>query len=467
MNPRGQHDCGASSVAPDSLGAASRAPVVLLQFFAVTLFVFPSNSVIRIVGANGYVAAIAGLVCLGVWFLNVILGAHNPFAIRNPTQLMLAIVWASTLTSYLMLSIKGTDPVRKMAADNNILALLAISGVALMTAEGLRSLDQVRAVVRALAWGASFSAAVGVIQYVLNLDLAAQIALAMPGFDLSGPSSAIGVRFGLTRVAGTALSPIEFGVVCGMILPLAIWLALSTRDAHRWTRWAPVVLLLGGVVVSVSRSSVVAVVVGLAVFTPMLPAKERLAMVVMAPVALTAVFVFVRGYFATMFEYIAGATSDPSVTTRTDDYAFVDEMILKEPIWGHGPGWYIFRNAVEITDNQYILTAINLGLIGVLALLVLLLGPGVVSLGTRRRTSDPDVRLLCAAVASACLAGTVCSATFDSLAFPMFAGVSALLAGLAGATWLLGRFPPTDDSAVAPKSIFVDPVAGDRLDQEV
>lgn len=450
MTARGLDRGGTSAAANGLPIATSRVSVVMLQVFAVTLFVFPSNSVVRIVGANGYVAAIVGFACLGVWALNVALGTHNPLARRNPAQSILAIVWSSTLASYLVLAVNGTDPVRRMAADNNVLALLAISGVALIAAEGLRSLEEVRAVVRALAWGASFSAVVGVIQYVLHYDIAATITLAMPGFDVSGPSSPIGVRFGLMRVAGTALSPIEFGVVCGMILPLAIWLALSTRDARPWIRWAPVPLLLGGSVVSVSRSSVVAVVVGLVVLTPMLPAKERLVIFSMAPVALTAVFVFVRGYFATMFQYIAGATSDPSITTRTSDYAFTGELIREAPFLGHGPGWYIFRNAVEVTDNQFILTAINLGLVGVLALLVLLLGPAVAAFGSRRGTPDPEVRLLCAGVAAASLAGTVCSASFDSLAFPAFAGVIALLVGLAGVASLMGRMPSVNDAEVEP-----------------
>jgi hypothetical protein len=44
---------------------------------------------------------------------------------------------------------------------------------------------------------------------------------------------------------------------------------------------------------------------------------------------------------------------------------------------------------------------------------------------------------LCAALAGAELAAVVCSATFDSFGFPMFANAQALVVGLIGAAWLL------------------------------
>jgi hypothetical protein len=45
--------------------------------------------------------------------------------------------------------------------------------------------------------------------------------------------------------------------------------------------------------------------------------------------------------------------------------------------------------------------------------------------------------LLCAALAGAALAAAVCSLTFDSLSYPMFVGVYALIIGLIGAGWRL------------------------------
>ena len=83
------------------------------------------------------------------------------------------------------------------------------------------------------------------------------------------------------------------------------------------------------------------------------------------------------------------------------------------------------------------IAAIELGLIGVVVLAAFFLVPLISALVARRRSSDPELRLLCAALAGAALAAGVCSLTFDSLSFPMFTNVHALVIGLIGACWRL------------------------------
>jgi hypothetical protein len=76
-------------------------------------------------------------------------------------------------------------------------------------------------------------------------------------------------------------------------------------------------------------------------------------------------------------------------------------------------------------------------LVGVIALAAFFRVPTIAALVARRRSSDPELRLLCAALAGAGLAAAVCSLTFDSLSYPMFVGVHALVIGLIGAGWRL------------------------------
>ncbi len=63
--------------------------------------------------------------------------------------------------------------------------------------------------------------------------------------------------------------------------------------------------------------------------------------------------------------------------------------------------------------------------------------PAVVALAARRRTADPELRDLCAALAGAALAAVLCAATFDGFSFPMFFNLQALIAGLVGAVWMM------------------------------
>jgi O-antigen ligase len=111
--------------------------------------------------------------------------------------------------------------------------------------------------------------------------------------------------------------------------------------------------------------------------------------------------------------------------------------VAKAPWFGQGGGTYIAKSAVYIFDNQYLTTAIELGLVGVAALAFFFLWPAIAALVARKRTANPELRDLAAALAGAALAAVVCSATFDSLSFPMFANVQALVFGLIGAVWLV------------------------------
>jgi O-antigen ligase len=135
--------------------------------------------------------------------------------------------------------------------------------------------------------------------------------------------------------------------------------------------------------------------------------------------------------------FFSGASSDPSIQYRTHDYPVAEQLWQSAPWFGHGPGTYIPADPLNIFDNQYLNSAVELGLVGVLALLVFLIAPATVALAARRRSMSTDLRLLCAALTGAGLAAAVCSLTFDSLSFPMFVNVYALVIGLVGACWRL------------------------------
>jgi O-antigen ligase len=189
--------------------------------------------------------------------------------------------------------------------------------------------------------------------------------------------------------------------------------------------------------------------VALAVFVVLMPARQRLIGLCAVPFGLCAVFMSAPGIIGTLTSFFQAGTSDPSVATRVDDYPLAERLVHQAPWFGHGPGTYITDNAFDIFDNQYLKTAVELGLVGLVALVAYLALPVIFALLARRQSRDPELRMLCAALAGAALAATACSFTFDSLSFPMFANVSALVIGLIGACWRLaaaGRGPaPADD----------------------
>jgi O-antigen ligase len=130
------------------------------------------------------------------------------------------------------------------------------------------------------------------------------------------------------------------------------------------------------------------------------------------------------------------------------DYPLVEHFLQEAPWFGRGGWTYIPDNVINVLDNQYLKTAVELGLVGLISLVVFFLVPTIAALVARRRSTDPELRLLCAALAGAALAATVCSLTFDSLSYPMFVGVYALVIGLIGAGWRLA--PGAEAPGVTP-----------------
>ena len=426
----------------DRIPARSHA-VPILQLFALTVMVIPSDTIISSIGAAGYPAGLLGLFAFGIFLAATLLGLHNPLEHRHPIRTVLCVLWATALVSYVLMDRDTISVVEAAGADRFVLQIMVITGVALVAAEWLHSRDDVNRVLRALCWGGALCGAIAALQFWASLDLAPYLR-ELPGFSLNFDNAGILARGALNRAAGTAIHPIELGVVAGMLMPLAIYLAMSDTARSAGRRWTPVVLIGLAIPASVSRSAILAVTIALAVFVVLLPAIPRLVAFGALPLALVAVFMSAPGLIGTLTSFFEAGTTDPSVATRVSDYSLVERLVDQAPFFGRGGGTYIPDNLIDVLDNQYLKTAIELGIIGVVAFAALFLVPVIAALVARRHTSDPDLRLLCAALAGAALAAGVCSLTFDSLSFPMFSNVCALVFGLIGAVW---RFVAAGDSS--------------------
>jgi hypothetical protein len=425
----------AASSADDRSASGSQA-VIMLQLFALALMVIPSDTVILSIGAEGYPAALVGMFMFAVLAVSTLLGLHRRRRPRNPISIVLCLLWLSVLASYVLMN-RNTLTVTEMAsADRLLMQLTVITGVALVAAEYLESVADMRRVLRVLCWGGAFCGVVAALQYWLSLDISTSLR-ELPGFSVNGSDPAILTRGALNRVSGTAVYPIELGVVAGMLLPLAIYLGFHDTGRSAARRWTPAALIALGVPASVSRSAVLAFVVALAVLIVLMPVRQRVIAFLAMPLTLVAVFMTAPGLIGTLATFFGAGASDASVQSRLSDYPMVERFLAEAPWFGRGGWTYIAPNAFDVLDNQYLKTAVELGLVGVLALVVFFIAPAIAALSARRHSVDPELRFLCAALAGAALAAAVCSLTFDSLSYPMFIGVYSLIIGLIGAGWRL------------------------------
>jgi hypothetical protein len=428
----------------------------MLQIFAIAVMVFPSDTVIRPIGASGYPASLVGVLVFGIFVATVLTGFHDPTRRRHPIQGMLCVLWVSWLASYIVMDRSQLTGIQAAAADRKLIQLVVITGVVLVAAEWLRSLDDVKRVVRVLCWAGAFSGFVSVLQFWLSLDLS-QYLRQIPGFVVNHDNPAIWARGSLNRVQGTGITPIEFGVVMGMLTPLAIWLGLYDRHLSRFKRWAPLGLITLGVATSVSRSAILSVFVAFAVLLVLLPPLPRLAALCVVPIAIAGLFVSAHGMIGTFASFFSAtqAANDDSIYYRTHDYPVAEQQWQEAPWFGHGPGTWIPAESIDIFDNEYLNSLVEFGLVGVIALLAFVLLPATAALTARRRSRDPELRLLCAALAGAGFAGAAGSITFDSLSFPMFGNVYALIAGLAGACWCLAASERATATGTLPSADLV------------
>ena len=127
--------------------------VLLLQVFALTVMMIPSDTVISAIGAAGYPASLVGLFAFAAFLAATLLGLHNPLERRHPVRSVLCLMWIAAFASYVVMDRRVLSVTEQASADRYLMQLALITGVALVAAECLGSLREVRRVLRALCGG--------------------------------------------------------------------------------------------------------------------------------------------------------------------------------------------------------------------------------------------------------------------------------------------------------------------------
>jgi O-antigen ligase len=282
----------------------------------------------------------------------------------------------------------------------------------------------------------SIVALIGLLQFRVGFDLTRHL-IKIPVLQVNGNYEAVLARGGFGRPAGTATHPIEFGVVVASTIAFALHLLLYDHAWPRSRRIIALVLLAAAVPAALSRSAILVIVTVLVFFFVGTTPHNRIRSLLALPVAAAALFVSTPGIIGSLSKLVLGAGSDPSIQTRTSDYAAVAHYFRTSPIIGRGPG--TFLPTYRLLDNQYLLTLIELGTAGLIALLWLLTIPYFLGRGARRRSRTEGNRNLGQMLAAVGTCAALSSFTYDAFSFPMFTVFTALVTGLAGAMWGISR----------------------------
>jgi polysaccharide biosynthesis protein PslJ len=430
------------------------AATVLGVFLAALLFVPSRYALTEIAGFVTPAFMVALFVA--VWWvygrLSPTLGAAQG---RQPVRMAVYFLLLAAAASCCGLLLRDHSDAETRALVTGLFVLVGSSGVALLAADGIQAKPRLDWLLRWAVVGTALVGVIVVLQYFFNIDLA--VWLKPPGFNtIPGGLNFIQLRTGtsIARVAGTAAHPIEMGAVLAMLLPLAIHYSRFPGRRGPLLYQAATVLMAFASFLTVSRTTIVAIVIAGLILLPTWDRRLRRRSVAAAVVVVAAVSAAAPGLIGTLVGLFTNASTDNSFLHRVGDYSAAAHFIAGSPFVGRGIGTWIPTGYSSLTqpsffiDNSYLLTFLEMGAIGLLSLVALLaVGIGVAR-GARRRTRDPASRDLGQSLAASIAVAMVTTFTYDSLTFPMATGMTFLLIGCAGALWRMEggaatRYPAT------------------------
>lgn len=362
--------------------------------------------------------------------------ARQTIAAPHRTTLLLVMaMMATTLISSAALMLRGPD---ETAATNSLLAVVRESwllGLVLFILVVVRSRAGLENLMRGIVVGATLSGVVGLLAVYLNLDLSSLISV--PGLSDQGSLLTSDLqRAGSVRPQGMAGHPLELSAVLTVAFPLAVALtAAERRRGHTGVLWALASLvLLIAALSTISRSAVIAAVVALVVMAWSWPVRRVAALVGAAIVAVFIAMALGVSVVTRIADVLTGGSQDASLASRSNglDYAFA---AMPDHLWfGQGIGTYDVQKQ-PVLDNYYLGRAVEGGLLGLLALVVLLLGIVLVAVAARRRFADlgdDSTSELVNGIVGSITALIVIGLILDVPAFQQISTLQFLLVALAG-----------------------------------
>jgi O-antigen ligase len=403
----------------------------LVTLFVVLQLIIPARLVISRLPLSLAPASVIALLIGLCWLCAQLTNTLGVAKGRNAVRTMLFLYVCSVLATY-GVATYGYLPTDELnSADHSLVLALASVGLALGVCDGVRGHERLNLVLKTIAAMGAIVAVIGILQFLVGLDLTQYLKL--PGLRYTAEYEFVIERAGMPRVAATTGTPIEFGVMCAMLLPLAVHLATKaarlSQPQLRW--WLCTGLIAAGLMFSISRSAILAAAgAGVILFLGW-PARRRVQAVLATLAFLVLIKTTVPGLLGTFRNLFTTMGNDDSIRYRTHDYPTASTEIAKHMWLGRGLGtWYAPK--YQVFDNQYLLSLVEVGVLGLVAFTGIFLAGIYAALRARLVSSDPGERDLGLALAAMLVVPVVGCATFDLAAFPTVTALAFIITGAAG-----------------------------------
>ena len=453
-------ETGATSALRQAVNPAAGDVVSFLTVYLILTLAVPSYLTVAALGSMGRPSTLWALLGLFWWFFERLRRTSTLETGSRAVRWILLLFLASVLVSYAVSNLQGIPPSESSPADSGMLRVAGWAGVALLANDGIASPQRWLTLVRRLVLISGLAGVLGLAQFLAGQSLLEWVSL--PGFSAEGGHE-VSSRGDFIRPTGTATQPLEYAVVLSMALPLALTLALAEKNRGLAARWWPPIALSLACLMSGSRSAFIGAAVGLAVLIPTWPSAQRTRVLGALTVLLGIVYVTVPGIAGTIRGMFQTLGNDSSSLSRTESYVVAAEIASRNLFFGRGFGTFLPN--YRIFDNGYLTALVEVGTVGLILLLLLLLSGVRAAVSTAYNLSPAGSlsRALGSGMAASILAGAVLLSFFDGLNFPISAALLFLSAGLAGAYRGLAR-QGTGFPEPAPALLPGKPAAGSPVE---
>jgi hypothetical protein len=236
---------------------------------------------------------------------------------------------------------------------------------------------------------------------------------------------------GRVVVVGPTQHGLAAATMLVVVMPFALVRLFDTTSRRSWWLNATAFALMVAGALATDRKTALLVPIAVVLYIAFYRPRQVLRL---APLGVGALLVIVHfaspGALGTVLN-VNRAVNSRSTSHRVGDFTDVTPDVLAHPALGRGFGTLNPQQPSQfrINDNEYIDELWEVGILGLLAFLWMILAP-VMSARRAIRTRGPTVGSLALATSGGCIAFLVACALFDALSFPqapyMFFAVAAL-----------------------------------------
>lgn len=402
--------------------------VSFLTIYLVLLCGIPSNLTLAVLGSVGKPSVLWGLAGLTWWMYFRLQRVGSLPVGSSYIKITALLFFSSALLTYATTNLMGQPSHLTTTSQSSLIKLLSWAGVVMVSMDGIPSKERLIVLLRRVVLAGGLMALLGLAQFLTKKVLIDM--LVFPGFVADESISQMQDRGGFIRSAATATHPLEYGAVLCFTLPLAFVLAHVDHQRGLLKRWLPLIFISLAAGISMSRSAIIGIVVGILLVLPVIPPKMRLR-AMLGAIGLGAVLAFtIPGMMGTIRGLFMGISKEPSSVSRIDSAGQAIAIMLHNPILGQGLS--AFGPTELILDNQVLLLFIELGSSGALLFGAFVLSGMTAGWHVAKVSRIRDWKYIGPAVSASIASGATTLLFFDGLSFAIAAGFLFLMLGIAG-----------------------------------